>query len=75
MKVRGYQVAPAELEGHLLMHPDVADVCVVPVSDEYSGEVPLAYVVLSNQASSRVLGNASAAKELKGIIAKVSFLL
>ena len=75
MKVRGFQVAPAELEGHLLMHPDVADVCVVPVPDEYSGEVPLAYVVLSDRASRRVLGNASAAEELKGIIAKVCFLL
>lgn len=31
IKVRGFQVAPAELEGHLLDHPYVADVCVVPV--------------------------------------------
>jgi len=75
MKVRGYQVAPAELEGHLLMHPDVLDACVVPVPDEYSGEVPLAYVVLSDPALRRVVGNPSAGDELKGVIAKVRFLL
>lgn len=46
MKVRGFQVAPAELEGHLLNHPSVVDACVVPVPDEYSGELPLAFVVV-----------------------------
>lgn len=46
MKVRGFQVAPAELEGHLLTHPSVLDACVVPVPDEYSGEIPLAFVVV-----------------------------
>jgi acyl-CoA synthetase (AMP-forming)/AMP-acid ligase II len=29
IKVRGFQVAPAELEGHILSHPDVRDACVV----------------------------------------------
>ncbi|VDB87514.1 unnamed protein product [Peniophora sp. CBMAI 1063] len=53
MKVRGFQVAPAELEGHILKHPDVADCCVVGVPDEYSGEVPLAFVVLSQDAAER----------------------
>ena len=47
IKVRGFQVAPAELEGHLLGHPAVADVCVVGVPDEYSGELPYAFVVPS----------------------------
>jgi acyl-coenzyme A synthetase/AMP-(fatty) acid ligase len=37
MKVRGFQVAPAELEGCLLDHPDVGDACVVGVKDEFSG--------------------------------------
>ena len=46
IKVRGFQVAPAELEGHLLGHPRVADACVVGVPDEYSGELPMAFVVL-----------------------------
>ena len=54
IKVRGFQVAPSELEGHLLDHPDVADVCVVGIPDEYSGELPFAFVVLSLDAQERV---------------------
>ncbi|PBK61302.1 acetyl-CoA synthetase-like protein [Armillaria solidipes] len=50
IKVRGFQVAPAEIEDHLMSHPHVADVCVVPIADEYSGELPLAFVVPSTQA-------------------------
>jgi acyl-CoA synthetase (AMP-forming)/AMP-acid ligase II len=46
LKVRGFQVAPAELEGCILDHRDVAYACAVPISDDYSGEVPLAFVVL-----------------------------
>lgn len=45
IKVKGLQVAPAELEAHLLDHPAVADVCVIPVPDEAAGEIPKAYVV------------------------------
>ena len=36
---------PAELEGILLTHPQVADACVVPVRDEEAGEVPKAFIV------------------------------
>ncbi|QRW11517.1 AMP binding enzyme [Ceratobasidium sp. AG-Ba] len=53
LKVRGFQVAPAELEGFLLDHPLVADVGVVGLADEYSGEVPLAFVVLSEEGKKR----------------------
>lgn len=35
VKVKGFQVAPAELEGCLLDHPDVSNTCVVGVPDEY----------------------------------------
>jgi 4-coumarate--CoA ligase len=74
MKVRGFQVAPAELEGHLLMHPDVVDACVVSIPDEYSGELPLAYVVLSEMARKRISGNRDASLKLKTTLVKVIFL-
>jgi len=70
MKVRGFQVAPAELEGHLLQHPDVADACVVPIADEYSGELPLAYIVLSQAALKRVGNDFALRDALKLAISK-----
>ncbi|CAK7228512.1 hypothetical protein SBRCBS47491_006929 [Sporothrix bragantina] len=51
IKVRGHGVAPAELEDTLLSHPNVADVAVIGVPHDYSGEVPRAYVVLKSTAS------------------------
>ncbi|KAI1278960.1 hypothetical protein F5Y07DRAFT_397463 [Xylaria sp. FL0933] len=47
IKTKGHQVAPAELEAHLLTHPAVNDCTVIPVPDEGSGEVPKAFVVRS----------------------------
>ncbi|KAH7884920.1 hypothetical protein F5I97DRAFT_1296635 [Phlebopus sp. FC_14] len=70
MKVRGYQVAPAELEGCLLDHPDIADVCVVPVPDEYSGEVPMAYVVLYPHVSERVRARVEEGEKVRASIVK-----
>lgn len=49
IKVRGFQVAPAELEALLLTHNAVQDVAVIPVEDEKSGELPRAYVVLKEK--------------------------
>ncbi|EWC44533.1 hypothetical protein DRE_06705 [Drechslerella stenobrocha 248] len=46
IKTSGFQVAPAELEGHLLNHAKVADCAVIPVPHEKVGETPKAYVVL-----------------------------
>lgn len=51
IKVRGFQVAPAELEGCLLAHPSVAEACVVGTPDEYNGEAPLAFIVLTATAA------------------------
>ncbi|KAK6189628.1 GAL4 enhancer protein [Pestalotiopsis sp. IQ-011] len=45
IKTKGHQVAPAELEAHLLSHPAVNDCTVIPVPDEDAGEVPKAFVV------------------------------
>lgn len=69
MKVRGFQVAPAELEGHLLNNPFVSDVCVVGVPDEYSGEVPFAFVVPNAEAKERIKRGEE--KLVKAQIAKV----
>jgi 4-coumarate--CoA ligase len=46
IKVKGIGVAPAELEDLLLGHPSVEDVAVLSVKDDWSGELPKAYVVL-----------------------------
>lgn len=45
IKVKGIGVAPAELEDLLLGHPKLSDVAVLGIQDEYSGEVPKAYIV------------------------------
>ncbi|KAF1922803.1 amp dependent CoA ligase [Didymella exigua CBS 183.55] len=47
IKVKGHQVAPAELEAHLLTHPAVNDCAVIQVPDDEAGEVPKAFVVKS----------------------------
>ncbi|KAI6341439.1 hypothetical protein MCOR25_011205 [Pyricularia grisea] len=61
IKYKGFQVAPAELEGLLLGHPEVADVGVVGIQDkELASEVPRAYVVLKDQKA----GGEAKAKEL-----------
>jgi len=49
IKVKGLQVAPAELEAHLLSHPLVYDAAVVGKPDERAGELPVAFVVLKAQ--------------------------
>lgn len=46
IKYKGYQVAPAELEGILLTNEFVADSAVVGKPNEEAGELPTAFVVL-----------------------------
>jgi acyl-CoA synthetase (AMP-forming)/AMP-acid ligase II len=70
MKVKGFQVAPAELEGCLLDHPDVASACVVGIPDDFCGEVPLAFIVLRTPAAERVACDRNAAQEVKASIMK-----
>lgn len=45
IKVKGHQVAPAELEAHLLTHPAVNDCVVIGIPSDREGEVPKAFVV------------------------------
>ena len=66
-----YVVAPAELEGHLLDSPLVVDTCVVGIPDEYSGEVPLAFVVPSQIALDRIKKDIAEVDKVKAEIIKV----
>ena len=45
IKYNGFQVPPAELEGLLIEHPEIADAAVIGKPDEASGEIPKAFVV------------------------------
>lgn len=45
IKVKGFQVAPTELEEILRNHPDIAEAAVIGVPHKQYGEVPRAYVV------------------------------
>ena len=45
IKVKGLQVAPAELEAVLVSHPKISDAAVTSVPDERQGEAPKAFVV------------------------------
>lgn len=47
IKVKGLQVAPAELEAHLLAHPAVSDCVVIGIPSDREGEVPKAFIVKS----------------------------
>lgn len=50
IKYKGFQVAPAELEGKLMDHPGINDVCVISVQDaEQQTEIPRAYVVAADK--------------------------
>ncbi|XP_049768810.1 probable 4-coumarate--CoA ligase 1 [Schistocerca cancellata] len=49
IKVKGNQVSPTELESIIMELPEVADVAVVGMPDEISGEVPKAFIVLKSE--------------------------
>ncbi|XP_017890362.1 4-coumarate--CoA ligase 1 [Ceratina calcarata] len=73
IKVKGFQVAPAELEALLRTHPDVQEAAVIGIPDERSGEVPKAFILLKKNAKSSaediknfIKGKVSDYKELQG---------
>lgn len=72
IKVKGFQVSPAELEGHLLHHSNVADVGVVGKKDDYAGQLPVAFVVLKGPAKDRAMKDVEAGNKLKADLIKVS---
>jgi acyl-CoA synthetase (AMP-forming)/AMP-acid ligase II len=51
IKVKGFQVAPAELEALFYAHPLVADAAVISRTDARDGERPVAYVVARGEIS------------------------
>ena len=57
IKYKGFQVAPAELEGLLLSHAAIADAAVIPCPDEEAGEVPKAFIVLKGEATAEEIMN------------------
>jgi len=63
IKVSGFQVPPAELEALLIQHPAVADVAVIGIPDERTGERPKAFVV-------RAAGTQASPEELSAYVAE-----
>jgi 4-coumarate--CoA ligase len=75
IKYKGFQVAPAELEGILLTHPALADAAVVGLPDEEAGEVPVGYVVLKpdkeaspTEIQEFVAGQVASYKQLRRVV-------
>ena len=51
IKVKGFQVPPAELEDLLRSHRDILDVAVIGIPDQGSGELPFAFIVKKPESS------------------------
>nr|KYP54421.1 4-coumarate--CoA ligase-like 6 [Cajanus cajan] len=45
IKYKGFQIAPADLEAVLMLHPEIVDVAVTGAMDKETGEMPVAFVV------------------------------
>ncbi|XP_044749008.1 4-coumarate--CoA ligase 1-like [Coccinella septempunctata] len=81
IKVKGFQVPPAELEEVIREYPDVVEVGVIGIPDERSGQVPRAYVVMKPGAQfdekkiqDFVRNKVASYKELKGGVSAVESL-
>lgn len=71
--MKGFQVAPAELEALLRNHPSIADAAVIGVPHPMYGEVPKAFVVAKNgskinqdEVFDYVASNVASYKKLEG---------
>ena len=63
IKYKGFQVAPAELEGILLEHSSIADCAVIGKEDVEAGEIPKAFVV-------RKQGDEVSPEDIMGFVAQ-----
>ncbi|XP_011308077.1 4-coumarate--CoA ligase 1 [Fopius arisanus] len=61
IKVKGFQVPPAELEAILRTHPAISDAAVIGTPDPRCGEVPKAFIVLKK-------GHTATAEEVQNFI-------
>ncbi|KAL6429827.1 hypothetical protein ACFW04_007596 [Cataglyphis niger] len=73
IKVKGFQVPPAELEALLRTHPDVNDAAVIGIPHAKYGEVPKAFIVVNkgkkpteDDIKNFVKGKVSDYKQLEG---------
>jgi 4-coumarate--CoA ligase len=66
IKVKGFQVAPAEVEAALIAHGGVADAAVIGRADDAAGEVPIAFVV---KAAGAEVSQADLAAHCEGCLA------
>lgn len=67
IKVRGFPVAPAELEGILMAHPQIIDAAVIGVVREENGsELPRAYIVRRPGEEGKKLGEEEVKELIKG---------
>ena len=67
IKVKGFQVAPAELEAKLKAHEAVYQAGVIGIPDERAGEIPKAFVQLKPEHG---VGSPALAEELKRFASK-----
>ena len=51
LKIGGHRASPVEIEQVVAAHPDVHDAAVVGAADPVAGEVPVAYVVMCEDAT------------------------
>ncbi|XP_026493849.2 uncharacterized protein LOC113399050 [Vanessa tameamea] len=63
IKVKGMQVAPAELESILRSHPAVQDAAVIGVPHDFNGEAPKAFIIKKN-------GQNASPEELQTFVSK-----
>ncbi|WP_147126363.1 AMP-binding protein [Shimia ponticola] len=64
IKVKGFQVAPAELEAELVAMDGIVDAAVIGVADDEAGERPMAFVIRAGDAPDADTVHAHFAKTL-----------
>ncbi len=75
IKVKGYQVAPAEIEAVLVLHPDILDAAVISSPDAEAGEVPHGFIVTaSNLSTDEVIAHTAAHLSPIKRLRKVTFV-